>query len=147
MDNRSKVLAWMKDDFITSYRHEADPKHWPTEPLCGVFAIPLLCLTYCDAAAGCAETFLASSPVAARVNVSSLTRGAGSPRTSRSTRATSVALLPVPGPASTLACRRASWASRASCSGVGVKSGIRSGARWLKGRTHTMGLGRNNRFD
>ena len=31
------------------------------------------------AAAGCSETFFASSPVAALVNVSNLTRGAGFP--------------------------------------------------------------------
>lgn len=55
------------------------------------------------AAAGRSETFLASSAVAARVNVSSFMRGAGFWATSGSSNATSVALFPVPGPAGTRA--------------------------------------------
>jgi hypothetical protein len=66
----------------------------------------------------CSDAFLANSAVAARVNVS--IRGfAGLGRLRRwSTSATSVALLPVPGPANTLAdrvqscCRIAAWPAR-----------------------------------
>ena len=53
---------------------------------------------------GWSDALLASSLVAARVNVSSLMRGVGSTRASSSISATTVALLPVPGPARMTPC-------------------------------------------
>ncbi len=76
------------------------------------------------AAAGCSDTLFASSAVAARVNVSSLIFGRGNSCSSSFTNATSVALLPVPGPANMRACCPGRWLMIACCSGVGTYSGI-----------------------
>ncbi|HEY6823239.1 MAG TPA: hypothetical protein VI195_02270 [Steroidobacteraceae bacterium] len=42
----------MEDHFLASFRREVDPKYWPKGGERGVFALTLLCLAFCSAAAG-----------------------------------------------------------------------------------------------
>jgi hypothetical protein len=73
-------------------------------------------------ALGCFSTFLASSAVAARVKVNSRIFGVDSRFSNSDTRDTTVALLPVPGPASTRPDRSGGWLRISCCSGVGSNS-------------------------
>ena len=45
----SEVAAWLATDFIESFRNDVHPDHW--EPNAGFFAITMLSLAYCNAAA------------------------------------------------------------------------------------------------
>jgi hypothetical protein len=49
------VAHWIEREFIGWFVREAQPKHWPTANDEGVFAITLLCLAHCTAAAGLAN--------------------------------------------------------------------------------------------
>src|SRR4051812_30667140 len=46
------VSSWLQQRFVTFFTKEVDPSRWPTVGDSGAFAITLLCLTYCTAAAG-----------------------------------------------------------------------------------------------
>ena len=48
-DRPRDVSRWLRDHFIGSFINEGHPAHWPPEM--GFFAIPLLSLTYANAAA------------------------------------------------------------------------------------------------
>ena len=49
-DSPKHVSAWLHEHFIHSFRQDVDPTHWPDKS--GFFAIPLLTLSYANAAAG-----------------------------------------------------------------------------------------------
>jgi hypothetical protein len=53
--SKRDVAKWWRDHFITSFEHEAHPDHWPRDQDQGVFAISLLCLSFCYSAAALLE--------------------------------------------------------------------------------------------
>src|SRR5579883_2650798 len=47
------VARWLNDHFMMSLRRNCDPHNWQrTNPETGLFAMPLICLAYCEATAG-----------------------------------------------------------------------------------------------
>lgn len=54
-ESPEEVSRWVREHFVRSFMNEANPIYWPTKNESGIFAITLLCLTFCNAAAGLIE--------------------------------------------------------------------------------------------